>query len=121
LVYNLWTAPSTIGSHTDWSWLPCDHGANIINYKLFHVNYDAQLSRDKILTIYGIIHRYIYISYAIKLRKLPTLKNDNIGPSEIYDLHAYGSFRKKILRKKNIFKLPKFRTFHFQRFGLQTK
>ncbi len=35
-------------------------GANIINYELFAVNYDAQLSRDKIFTIYGIIHRYIY-------------------------------------------------------------
>jgi hypothetical protein len=41
-------------------------GANIINYELFAVNKDAQLSREKIFTIYGIIHRYIYfLSYEI--------------------------------------------------------
>jgi hypothetical protein len=34
--------------------------ANIINYELFAVNHDAQLSRNKIFTIYWIIHRYIY-------------------------------------------------------------
>jgi hypothetical protein len=37
----------------------CCSGANIINYGLFAVIYDAQLSRDKIFTIYGIIHRSI--------------------------------------------------------------
>jgi hypothetical protein len=46
----------------------------------FAVIYWTQSSRDKIFTIYGIIHRYIYISYALKLRKLRMLKNDNIGP-----------------------------------------
>jgi hypothetical protein len=34
-------------------------GPNVTIYELFHVNYDAQLSSDKIFTIYGIIHRSI--------------------------------------------------------------
>ena len=43
--------------------------------------YGTQSSCDKILQFTG-LSTDIYISYAMKLRKLRTLKNDNIGPSK---------------------------------------
>jgi hypothetical protein len=53
-------------------------GANIINYGLFAVIYGTQLFREESVTIYGLIHRYIYIY--ILCYEIMSVNIDNIGP-----------------------------------------